>query len=212
MATVSLEGLLPDLAVECSGVTEPLALSALRGAAIEFCRKSLYWQEETDPQPVVKGVTDYDVDVSGGRQVVSVMSVNFDNRRTLLPMTLEQVERAMPRWREATGEPFGYLVTSPESIRLVPSPTQDASMTLTVAYAPSRSSNAIQTTIYDRYYETLKHGALARLKAMMGRAFYDPQAALYYTGRFNAGVNTANVERNRGFSRANLRVEPRAFV
>ena len=47
---------------------------------------------------------------------------------------------------------------------------------------------------------------------MMGHAFYDPQAAIYYTGRFNAGVNAAAVERNKGFSRANLRVEPRAFV
>ena len=54
--TVALETFIPDIAVECSGASNPLILSAVRTAVIEFCRKSLYWQEETDPVPIIKGV------------------------------------------------------------------------------------------------------------------------------------------------------------
>lgn len=210
--TVALETFIPEIAVECSGASDLVILSAVRTACIEFCRKSLYWQEETDPQAVTKGVAEYDLDVPTGRQVVQVLSVNLDGEGTLPPITLEQVERALPQWRTASGTPVGYLMVASETLRLTPIPDSAGSMTATVAYAPSRTASVLQKAIFDRHFEVIKFGALARLKAMMGHAFYDPQAAIYYTGRFNAGVNAAAVERNKGFSRANLRVEPRAFV
>ena len=208
--TVALETFIPDIAVECSGASNPLILSAVRTAVIEFCRKSLYWQEETDPVPIIKGVAE--LYAPTGRQIVQIMSVNIDGDGTLPPLTLEQVERALPQWRTAHGDPAGFVAINPETFRLTPVPDTAGTLTATVAYAPTRTGGVVPDAIYDQHFEVIKHGTLARLKAMMGHAFYDPQAAIYYTGRFNAGVNAAAVERNKGFSRANLRVEPRAFV
>lgn len=210
--TIALETFIPDIAVECSGASNPLILSAVRTAVIEFCRKSLYWQEETDPVPIIKGVAEYELYAPTGRQIVLIMSVNIDGDGTLPPLTLEQVERALPQWRTVRGDPAGFVVINPETVRLTPVPNTSGTLTATVAYAPTRTGGVVPDAIYDQHFEVIKHGTLSRLKAMMGHAFYDPQAAIYYTGRFNAGVNAAAVERNKGFSRANLRVEPRAFV
>lgn len=210
--TVALETFIPDIAVECSGASNPLILSAVRTAVIEFCRKSLYWQEEADPVPIIKGVAEYEMYAPTGRQIVQIMSVNIDGNGTLPPLTLEQVERALPQWRTVQGSPVGFVAVNPETFRLTPVPDATGTLTATVAYAPTRTGGVVPDAIYDQHFEVIKHGTLARLKAMMGHAFYDPQAAIYYTGRFNAGVNAAAVERNKGFSRANLRVEPRAFV
>lgn len=210
--TVALETFIPDIAVECSGASNPLILSTVRTAVIEFCRKSLYWQEEMDPEPIIKGVAEYELYAPTKRQIVQIMSVNIDGGGTLLPLTLEQVQRALPQWRTVQGSPAGFVVLNPETIRLTPVPDTADTLTATVAYAPTRTGGVVPDAIYDQHFEVIKHGTLARLKAMMGHAFYDPQAAIYYTGRFNAGVNAAAVERNKGFSRANLRVEPRAFV
>lgn len=210
--TVALEAFIPDIAVECSGASNPLILSAVRTAVIEFCRKSLYWQEETDPVPIIKGVAEYELYAPTGRQIVQIMSVNIDGDGTLPPLTLEQVERALPQWRTVQGSPVGFVAVNPETFRLTPVPDATGTLTATVAYAPTRTGGVVPDAIYDQHFEVIKHGTLSRLKAMMGHAFYDPQAAIYYTGRFNAGVNAAAVERNKGFSRANLRVEPRAFV
>lgn len=211
--TVALETFIPDIAVECSGASNPLILSAVRTAVIEFCRKSLYWQEETDPVQIVKGVAEYALSTPTGRQIVQIMSVNIDGEGTLPPLTLEQVERALPQWRTVQGSPVGFVAVNPETFRLTPVPDATGTLTATVAYAPTRTDGVVvPDAIYDQHFEVIKHGTLSRLKAMMGHAFYDPQAAIYYTGRFSAGVNAAAVERNKGFSRANLRVEPRAFV
>lgn len=210
--TVALEIFIPDIAVECSGASNPLILSVVRTAVIEFCRKSLYWQEETDPVTTVAGVAEYELYAPTGRQIVQIMSINLDGGGTLPPLTLEQVERALPQWRTAQGDPAGFVATNPETFRLTPVPDTAGTLNATVAYAPTRTGGVVPDAIYDQHFEVIKHGTLARLKAMMGHTFYDPQAAIYYTGRFNAGVNAAAVERNKGFSRANLRVEPRAFV
>ena len=210
--TVALETFIPDIAVECSGASNPLILSAVRTAVIEFCRKSLYWQEETDPVTTVAGVAEYELYAPTGRQIVQIMSINLDGGGTLPPLTLEQVERALPQWRTAQGDPAGFVAINPETFRLTPVPDTAGTLNATVAYAPTRTGGVVPDAIYDQHFEVIKYGTLARLKAMMGHAFYDPQAAIYYTGRFNAGVNAAAVERNKGFSRANLRVEPRAFV
>ena len=210
--TVALETFIPDIAVECSGASNPLILSAVRTAAIEFCRKSLYWQEEMDPVPIIKGVAEYELSPGVGVQIVRIMSVNIDGDGTLPPLTLEQVERALPQWRTVQGDPAGFVAINPETFRLTPVPDTAGTLNATVAYAPTRTGGVVPDAIYDQHFEVIKHGTLSRLKAMMGHAFYDPQAAIYYTGRFNAGVNAAAVERNKGFSRANLRVEPRAFV
>ena len=192
--------------------TSMVRLPALRTAVIEFCRKSLYWQEEAPPVTLVAGTAEYTLTVPAGRQVVGVLSVNLNDESVLYPATLEQVERALPRWRSAPGDPSAFVMLTPDTLRLAPVPTEAGPLTATVAYAPTRTSNEVLGAIYDRHFEAIKHGSLARLKAMAGHSFYDPQAALYYTGRFNAGVMAAAVERNKGFSRANLRVAPRAFV
>ena len=213
--TVALETFIPDIAVECSGASNPLILSAVRTAVIEFCRKSLYWQEEADPVTLTEGVAEYALSAPTGRQIVQIMSVNIDGEGTLPPLTLEQVERALPQWRTVQGSPVGFVAVNPETFRLIAErngPYATGTLTATVAYAPTRTGGVVPDAIYDQHFEVIKHGTLARLKAMMGHAFYDPQAAIYYTGRFTAGVNAAAVERNKGFSRANLRVEPRAFV
>ena len=76
--TVALETFIPDIAVECSGASNPLILSAVRTAVIEFCRKSLYWQEEADPVTLTEEVAEYALSTPTGRQIVQIMSINLD--------------------------------------------------------------------------------------------------------------------------------------
>jgi hypothetical protein len=212
MATVALEQFLPEVLLECHGVPNPVAINALRNACYDFCRDSLLWSEKQDAQPYSTGVAEYQLDPVTDAQILTVLTLNIDGKMTIYPWVPEDVAAARPGWASDQGVIAGFIQTQPDTINLIAVPDGDGTFTPTVAYAPTRTATTVDARLYNQHLETIKYGALWKLKMMAGQAWADPAGASYYENHFWMGVNAATVERNRGSSRAAMRVSPRPFV
>lgn len=212
MASVALDLFLPEVRPESPGAPAPVALNAIRNACYDFCTKSLLWNEVQDPYAYSAGVAEYQIDAIPDSQVVSVLLVTINDAFALTPTVLEDLARKRPSWASAQGAIQGFVQPQPDTIRFYAVPSDSGAFTPHVAYAPTRAAATIDARVYNQHLETIKHGALWKLKQMLGKDWSDPGGAAYHEAHFRAGVGAAIVERNRGNSRASLSVEMRPFV
>lgn len=211
MQTVPLEQFLPEVYLNCTGVSEPAALNALRNASFDICRKSLVWTEALDASSFYAGVPTYELYPPPKTTIVSVVSV-LSEGRFLHPVTLDAIDRQNPDWGSAVGMPYGYMRLSTNELVVVPTPDKAAGFTVTVALAPSHDATRVGEVLADAYYETVVHGAVAKLKFVSGHAFSDPSAAAHHYDLFVSGIQSATVNRNRSGGRSQVRVAPRPFI
>lgn len=209
---VSFDQFLSEINPECPGVPNPVAINAVRNACFDFCRESLWWNEVQDPYSYSQGVSQYQIDAPNGAQIAGVLNLNLDEKRVIYPTPTEQVSEALPGWASTQGNIIGFAQPALNTVQLFPVPQENGYFIPMVAYAPSRSATSIDDRIYNLHLETIKYGALWKLKMMAGQPWADPAGAAYYEGHFWMGVNAATVERNRGNTRATMRVAPRPFV
>lgn len=212
MASVSFDLFLPEVMPECPGVPTPVAVNAIRNACFDFCRKSLVWNEIQDAEGYSAGVAEYQISAPSGAQVVSVLSINLDGERVVYPATLPDVAAARPDWQVKQGAIDGFVLTSRDTLRFVAVPDKRGTFSAYTAYAPLRTATSIDAGIFDLYLETIRSGALWKLKSMMGQPWSDPAGAQYHEMLFRTKLGEAVTDRTRGNSSAVLRVAPRSFV
>ena len=211
MTTVTLEQFLPEVLLECPGVPNPVAVNALRNACFDFCRDSLLWNETQAQVTVVAGTATYVLTPPTDTQIVSVLSLNVNSKYAVYPWPMDAVVAARPGWASASGAVEGFVQPQPGTITLIAVPDTDGYVIPTVAYAPTRSAATVDARLYNQHLETIKYGALWKLKMMAGQPWADPSGASYYEGHFWMGVGAATIERNRSNSRAAMRVTPVPF-
>ena len=212
MATVTLEQFLPEVLLEAPGVPHPVALNALRNACYDFCRDSLLWNETQAAVPFFAGGATYTLDTSADAQVIAVLSLNINEQYAVYPWPMDDVVPSRPGWAVNTGAVEGFVQPQPDTVVLVAVPDADGYFIPTVAYAPSRAATTVDARLYNQYLETIKYGALWKLKMMAGQPWADPAGAAYYEGHFWMGVGAATIDRTRSNSRAALRVTPVKFI
>lgn len=211
MSTVALEAFLPEVLPGVEGVSYPLALGAVRNACMEFCRRTLTWAD-TMEDAYIHGVGEYDLSGPSGSQVLKALSVVIDGVVPLTPVTLDAVDSWKKDWRTAPGAVTHFVQTSASTLNLIAVPEKDGALVVRVACAPTPKSTQVGAVLFDLYQETIKHGALYRLRSVAGTPWFDPSVAGYHQMEFQRGVSAAIVERNRSNSRASLRVSPVPFV
>ena len=212
MASVAFDVFLPDVLLEAAGVPSPVAINAIRNACFDFCRDSLWLTTLSDPATYSPDVQDYDLEPPSGTKVVGVLSVTLDSNQTIFPWSMEETVAARPNWQTATGLIEGFVQKTPGSISMVQIPSKTGTFVASLAVAPTRSATSIDDRIYDYHLESIKYGALWKLKSMINQAWSDPAGASLYEQRFLMMVNQATTERLRSNSRASMRVAPRAFI
>jgi hypothetical protein len=204
-----LRYVLPDV----PGCPEISAVAAIRDAAIDFCTKSLVYQETLDPITVIAGVADYDLEPPTGTLVAKVMHLFYQDKE-LTPVAPDLIRGATfynsrVEGAQSRGIPSGYSLKDPRSVTLMPVPkdTERNAVTVRVALKPTRSSTTVGDVLFEDYAETIAAGALARLMLTPGKAYTNPQLVAENLAIFSQGVNAARQEHSRGHSRANLRVK-----
>ena len=212
MATVTLEQFLPEVLLEAPGVPNPVAINALRNSCYDFCRDSLLWNETQESIPIIAGTATYQLDAAMGAQIVAVLSLNINEQYSVLPWPLDAVVAARPAWASASGPVKGFVQPQPDTVTLIAVPDTAGYFVPTVAYAPTRNATSVDERLYNQYLETIKYGALWKLKMMSGQPWADPASASYYEGHFWMGVGAATIDRTRSNSRASIRVTPVPFV
>jgi hypothetical protein len=210
MATVAFTAFLPDVMPSVVGCADPVAVTAVRNACIEFCANTQYWQEVQDE--VVLTATDfpYTVPAPTGAQTVQVLAVAV-NGRPLGPTTQDELDSRIVDWRTKTGDPQVFFQYNPDElgVYLLPDANRTYSFQLRVAYAPNRTAAGVVSFVYEKHLEAIAAGALTRLLALPAQPWSNPQLAAYYRGFFNNAMTAATIEAQKSFNRVGMRVQIR---
>ena len=212
MASVAFEAFLPEVMLEAPSVPQPVAINAIRNACYDFCWKSQLWNAPLEAVTFEANAREIELEPIQDSQIVAVMSVSHDNKRNIDPASFDALSKTAPDWATRTGIPEVYYQPSTDKLVLYPIPDTGGTLNIVAAFAPTRQATTIEGFVYHQHLETIKYGALWKLKTMFGQTWSDAQGALYYEQRFWQGVGAATVMKNRGNSRALLQVSPRGFV
>jgi len=135
-------------------------------------------------------------DASTGNQVRPVLMQELDNGFFTVGGT--QNSANFSNWRALTGTPkFAVQDMDPGKLRLVPSPTADATLQLEAFVRPAILSldegSPVDPVIPQQYQRDLVSGALAYLYSIQDNEIYDPNLAQYWRGLWADTLNSAMV-------------------
>lgn len=216
--STSYEAFLPDVVQFVRDVPEIVAIHAIRNACIEFCEETRYLQIDNDPVAIVANEADYGLDTDTGYRIIDIVEA-WAGDQFLIPKSLEELSRIYRTtdWRTNKGNPYYFYRTRMGSVTLVPIPTissatSKAYLKCRVAVAPSRNSTSVDDDIYERFVETISHGARARLYGTANQPYHDPKAELIYRKKFNDDIADVRTRVNKGLTRASGQVEFQRWV
>lgn len=215
----TLDNFLPYVVPSAFGVPEPMAIQALRFAAIEFCRRTDIVQRILTVN-VVASTQDYAVAVPTDMVFSRVIDA-FWQGNLLKPVAPASVE-ADTALRGATvgtallrtGSPQFYFQKGPSDATLSLAPVPDTSLTggLTIkaSFVPTMAATQVEDVLFDEWCLTIASGALAYLQNIPGQPFSAPSGAA--SAMFNAGISQAKRVQIFGKLTAPLRVRPQRFA
>lgn len=194
--------ILPHIDQYAPGCPAPTAYFGIRQAAIDFCERTRLWRYEDDfdiPGDDAEGVT-----TPYGSELYLTELVQFDGVE-LTPVTADWLDRNCRGWRagEVTGLPQYVVQTEPDTLRVVP--WQAGHLYLFLWLKPSQDAEQLPDFIIDQYRETIAHGALARILAMPGQPFSNPDLAGYFAGLFARKLDGLTWAGSRGQQRGRTR-------
>ncbi len=210
-----LDDFMPHVLVELPGCSDPLVKQTLVRAAVEFCQRTLAWDEIQDPITLTDDVSEYEIDVPSGGQVYQVRDVWIRNRR-LRPITLQDLQLEMPDWRDSgASEPSAYnLSTTRGTLSVFPrlqNVPANTTMVLRVAYVPSNSATVLPDFLGQQYLMAIAAGVKAALMAIPNQAWSQPALVPFYRQQFEEGVFNARAEALHDRTFGTVAVTPRRY-
>lgn len=212
MASTRFDAFLPEVAPLVPGCPNPVAVNAIRNAAIEFCTETLVWQEAQEAFSATSTDFPMTLDAPSGTRAVQVVSMTVGGV-PVDPVTEDDLDRTMPSWRTQSGDGVqGFYQPDDATVSVYPLPANSLSFQLRVAYSPTRAASSMSADIAQRHMEAIAAGALARLMDMPAQPWSNPDQALVMRGRFNNAIHNARIAVNKSRTRAPLQVQMRRFA
>lgn len=202
--TALFNTLFDEVLTEVVGVPQPVALNAIRSAAIEFCERSGVWTETHAPINSVANQAKYVFVPAAGTEVCGIFQAWYSGLKIVhkTPAQLESLV-ATPGstfvtgtpWTAQKGIPRYYTMDRPDEFILSPYPEQAvlAAITLKVILRPTRASTSMAKWVLDKYFETIAHGAKLRLFSMVQKPWSSPEHAGFNNLKFEKGITDASV-------------------
>jgi len=212
MATTLFTTLYDEVLTEVAGVTQPVALNAIKQAAIEFCDRAWVWIVDQGPIPVAALANTFDWEPPSGTEAVRPMQVWLD-KRPLVPKTANELSELYGDFMQAEGSPACFVQNRPDQLIVVPKPVnvQPGEITAKLAVKPTQAATGMESVILSKFRDAICHGAKARLYRMPRKPWSNGPSATYYQGMFDNTVSTGQVAVIRGFAGARARVKAHFF-
>jgi len=180
------QDLLPDL----PGVPEPMVERALIRCAQELCRRARVWPVWTDPVTIKNGVTEYDMELPSGAQVIVI-------------------ERATRNGAPMAMTPWTFIQAPPQQAhgaRIVPGRISFQTNGLVdgdevcfrAVLAPADNAPGVPDEVFDPYSDLLAAGIKSRLMLTPGQPFTNLELGAANAQAWSAGVSAACLRAWRG--------------
>ncbi len=188
MADKPYDMFLPEVLPFVENCPEMAALHAIRNAVIDFCRQSLYLNQDLDPFGVTRGANTYELDVPTGYKLSHVIALYYNGARIDPKTQFELMNMYTRDWQSIPGKPRYFTQFGEDAVTfcLNPDATEALCITGRVAYEPLRASNKVDEVIYERYAELIGWGAIARLCNNAEQPYTDQNRALQMARLFKA--------------------------
>ena len=108
-------------------------------------------------------------------------------------------------WRTDVNLPTRFYFVDDSTIGLALAPNAAGALRINAALRPTRASTTFPDFIYQRYVETIAHGAKSRLMLIPTKPYSNPKLGEWHRDQFNGGISEAMIRAARGSSRAALR-------
>lgn len=110
-------------------------------------------------------------------------------------------------WRTDVNLPTRFYFPDDTTVGLImpPSTNGNGNLRLWVALKPTRASTTFPSWLFERYIETIAHGAKASLMLVPKKPYSDPTLGAYHDQMFNSLIGEARVRQSRSNTRAPLR-------
>lgn len=200
--------LFDEVLPEVSGCPQPVAVSAIRRAVIDFCQESFIYSQILDPVDIVADQRRYAFSAPADTDICAVLNLSI-NGVPYDPIPPDTAAATIPAWMQSDGSVRGYMEVEPGAVDLFPAPADDLAQGLQVRVAlkPTYTADGVEAWLLNKYRYELAEGAKHFLMMMPGRPYSNPTMADFYGRRFFNAKTDAKAAANRGVARAGMRVQ-----
>ena len=200
MATLDtfFPGVLPDV----PGCPVSTARYHIRKAVIDFCKESGIWRQDLDAIDLVDEQAAYPLPPVTGvqfRQVESVTPIiGSSTRSPLIHKTKRQLAIEYPGWPQWRSNVPLYYSTDVMAGQVVLTPVpagmwEPSSIIVGVSMVPAEDAGAVPDFIAAQWRDAIEVGAKARILAMRGHPWSDPQTAAMLQHEFDVECDKATI-------------------
>jgi hypothetical protein len=177
-----------DLNVEVPSCLELTIERAVRFSIQEFFSRSEAWAYEASVS-LVEGVVQYTLPIPANTSILAnkYVKVRYDNHTESLTSTLVKDLNL-----NVTGKPSSFA--SKGSVMFIDNVEKDVTCDVGFTLKPNRSVDEVPDDLADDYFESIRSGALMRLKSMVGKDWEDLKGADKHQYIFETGVALAKRE------------------
>lgn len=197
---------MPLIKTRAQGVPEPIAVAAIRQAAIEFCSRTKIWRG-TDRFYA----TNIDaIALPSGSALVEVANARF-NGLSLESISMDELNRLFPTtdWMTSTADaPRYFTQIDMDTIKVVP--MCEGYVDLTLILKPSYSAKQLPDLLSE-YRQVIADGALGEIFTIPNQTYTSPDLAMYHISRFNEQLDRLSLLAIKGQIRANARTKTSFF-
>jgi len=210
---IEWERYLPEVMPSVAGCPEAIAITAIRNAAIDFCRRAPVWRENIEDIYPKSGFPEYDIDTPSQSQA-NIGELGSYEGKDFHPTTAAEVS-AIKDILHSTGTPTHYDLLDPETIRLSPIPDDGApttAITIKMRLIPTRESHEAPDFLFNQYADIIAYGAKSRLHEMTGRPWYDRTSATDNKRLFLGAIAGVRGQIHRGRTNGQQRAIYKEFI
>lgn len=211
---MKVDDLLQHIRLELPGVMDLIISQAIVNTAMDFCTRTLVWDEVQDPILLVDNISQYDMDAPSGARVLTIGKVWMATHE-LRAITLHELPQYLPAWQSAT-DPVPRFYNAAHDWRAItvyPTPlgANGALLTLRAQYAPKVTATTLPDFLPERFLDALLSGARARLMSQAGVPWENQPLAAYHKGLYEGAIVDARITQIHDRVPSGLTVQPRRF-
>lgn len=212
MANTAYSTLFQEVQGYVVGVPQPTILSAMRLAAVEFCRRSEAYKYRPATITVTAGLSSYSPTLPSETEIHGYAQVLYNSGK-LTFLDWDTVTDQDPAFPSIAGTPGNFTYQAVSTLYLVPVPSvaPDVGLQLSLVLRPTVSANGVDADLMARYREAFVHGTVRRLCLMGNKTWSDPAKAKLHGALFNGVVTDAHSEAKSNFGATADRVQIRKF-
>lgn len=194
---MNLEDLAHFVLPSVPGCPDSTLLHNLRQAAIEFCARTLAWQQDLDTITSVGNTQSYALVLPASSALVKLLAFTVDGGEAFV-VTPEKGRQLV---LNDSGRDVAWT-NDRVNVKVHPTPVAAGVIYgFKAALKPTQAATAIADSVGEHYAREIAAGALAGLLDMANVAWADPAKAAQSREHFNDRISTVSAQVAKGFSR-----------